>query len=324
MEKVLLIGVSGYIGRHVAKELVRKGYTPICPLRKNYPELKKELNLTNESAPLCDLSKLESIEQVLQLHPDLVAVISCIASRTGGVKESWDVDYRLNENLLTAIKGRKAIKFIFLSAICVQKPKLNFQFAKLAFEKSLQGSGLDHTIIRPTAYFKSLAGQIERIKKGKRFIVFDNGKLSSTKPISERDLSTFLVETINSPSSRNKILSIGGPGPDLTQKDMGKILFDLVKAKPKFIYFPSFIFKLLSSILFPISMISDRVADLVEFLKIAHYYATESMLVWDKQAKEYSSRATPETGRDHLRSFYRRVLRSGINNDKLDSKRLFK
>ena len=68
-------------------------------------------------------------------------------------------------------------KFIYLSAICVQKPKLNFQFAKLAFETNLKKSNINHVIIRPTAFFKSLSGQLNRIKQNKKFIKFQDFQL---------------------------------------------------------------------------------------------------------------------------------------------------
>ena len=50
--------------------------------------------------------------------------------------------------------------FVLLSAICVQKPLLAFQAAKLKFEEALQAAGdISYSIVRPTAFFKSLAAQ---------------------------------------------------------------------------------------------------------------------------------------------------------------------
>ncbi len=40
--------------------------------------------------------------------------------------------------------------FVLLSAICVQKPLLAFQKAKLAFEAHLPEQGLTYSIVRPT------------------------------------------------------------------------------------------------------------------------------------------------------------------------------
>lgn len=42
-----------------------------------------------------------------------------------------------------------------------QRPLLEFQKAKLAFEEKLMGAGnITYSIVRPTAFFKSLAGQV--------------------------------------------------------------------------------------------------------------------------------------------------------------------
>ena len=76
-------------------------------------------------------------------------------------KDSWDIDYQATLNLLNAARQNRAAHFVLLSAICVQKPLLEFQHAKLKFEAALQAAGdITYSIVRPTAFFKSLAGQV--------------------------------------------------------------------------------------------------------------------------------------------------------------------
>ena len=53
-------------------------------------------------------------------------------------KDSWDIDYRATKNVLDVARERDAKHFVLLSAICVQKPTLTFQQAKLKFEAELQ------------------------------------------------------------------------------------------------------------------------------------------------------------------------------------------
>ena len=76
-------------------------------------------------------------------------------------KDSWAIDYQATLNVLEAARGAGAAHFVLLSAICVQKPLLEFQRAKLRLEAALQAAGdISHSIVRPTAFFKSLAGQV--------------------------------------------------------------------------------------------------------------------------------------------------------------------
>ncbi len=75
-------------------------------------------------------------------------------------KDSWAIDYQATKNVLDTAKQKGAHHFVLLSAICVQKPLLEFQHAKLKLEAEIQNSGLTYSIVRPTAFFKSLAGQV--------------------------------------------------------------------------------------------------------------------------------------------------------------------
>ena len=60
-------------------------------------------------------------------------------------------------------------QIVLLSALYVQNPFWAFQQAKLAFETKLVASGLAYSIVRRTAYFKSLSGQVARVPVKKPF-----------------------------------------------------------------------------------------------------------------------------------------------------------
>ena len=123
---------------------------------------------------------------------------------------------------------------MLLSAICVQKPLLAFQQAKLAFEKALVESGLRYSIVRPTAFFKSLSGQVERVRRGKPFLVFGDGTLTACKPISDADLGDYLADCLDDPSAADRVLPIGGPGAAITPRQQGELLFALLGRPPRF------------------------------------------------------------------------------------------
>ena len=154
--KVLLLGYTGYIGTTLAKVLLEKKVQIICPIR-NKKNLEKKKNII-----FVDFCQIVSFFETFCVKP--TTIISCIASRRGGISDSWNVEYSLNKFFLDISKKVGIKRFILLSAICVQKPHLEFQKAKLAFEYLLQNSSLEYEIIRPTAFFKSLSGQIDRVK----------------------------------------------------------------------------------------------------------------------------------------------------------------
>ena len=82
------------------------------------------------------------------------------------------ISKQTNQNGTNGQKNKKIKnQFVLLSAFCCGKPILQFQFAKLKLEEEIRKisdvtDNLSHSIVRPTAYFKSLDGQIESAKKG--------------------------------------------------------------------------------------------------------------------------------------------------------------
>ncbi|MEL7189427.1 MAG: NAD(P)H-binding protein [Pseudomonadota bacterium] len=294
---VVLAGASGTIGRAVAACLVSDGYDLVCLVRPGSAGAGLGRSIT------VDLSDARTErEAIASVKP--AAVISCIASRSGAPKDAWAVDHDANANLLKAAQDAGAEHFILLSAICVQKPRLAFQKAKLAFEAKLQSSPIAHTIVRPTAFFKSLSGQIDRVRGGKAFMVFGNGELTRCKPISDRDCARYIVDCLADPQRRGQVLPIGGPGPAITMREQGALLFDALGKPPRYRHVPVALFSGVARVLGLLERWSDWAAEKAEYARIARYYATESMLVWDAENSRYSAELTPEFGSDTLRDHY--------------------
>ena len=318
-QTVLLAGATGYIGKYVCETLLSRGFH-VLTLGRATSKAQDHHNLENISIDICSDKKMAEFAQTSR---QIDAVISCLGSRVGGRRDAWAVEFGANQNILNLARSMAAKNFVLLSAICVQKPKLEFQFAKIAFENQLIASGMTYSIVRPTAYFKSLAGQIENLKAGKAFVMFGKGISTACKPISPQDLSDYICDCLANPERYDKVLPIGGPGPSITPIEQGEMLFRFLDKKPKFSRVPSAIFRIISTMMAPLALISEKISDLREFVHIGHYYATESMLFWDVTAQQYSSDKTPEYGRDSLEDFYHEVLKSGLEGHELGDHKLF-
>nr|GLL42016.1 divinyl chlorophyllide a 8-vinyl-reductase, chloroplastic isoform X2 [Ipomoea trifida] len=332
---ILVVGSTGYIGRFVATELVKRGFNVIAIARERSGirgRNSKEDTLQQLSgANVCfsDVTELSTLEKSVEnLGVPIDVVVSCLASRNGGVKDSWKIDYEATKNSL--VVGRKfgAAHFVLLSAICVQKPLLEFQRAKLKFEADLMkeaedDKGFTYSIVRPTAFFKSLAGQVELVKDGKPYVMFGDGKLCACKPISEEDLASFISDCVLSEDKMNQVLPIGGPGKALTPLEQGEMLFKLVGKEPKFIKVPIQIMDFAIGFLDLLVKVFPSLEDAAEFGKIGRYYAAESMLVWDPEKGEYDAENTPGYGKDTLEEFFKRVLREGMGGQELGEQMIF-
>ncbi len=235
-------------------------------------------------------------------------VVSCLASRTGEPRDAWAIDHQAHVHVLNAAKAAGVTQFVLLSAICVQKPLLAFQHAKLAFERELMSSGLTWSIVRPTAFFKSLSGQVQRVQNGKPFLVFGNGELTACKPISDDDLARFIASCVTDVDKHNRILPIGGPGKALTPHEQGALLFELTGRPARYKRVPVALLDTIVAVLGTAGRLVPALAAKAELARIGRYYATESMLVWNAETQQYDANATPSTGTDTLRDYYAQML----------------
>ena len=308
--RVFVIGATGTIGRATVRALVRQGDDVVCFVRAR-SGVKGRLGVDEATRLLAgaqvrvgDVCNAESLARDGFRGERFDALVSCLASRTGAPRDAWAIDHQAHLLALAAAQRAGVGHVVLLSAICVQKPLLAFQHAKLAFEKALIDSGLNYSIVRATAFFKSLSGQVERVRQGKPFLVFGDGRLTACKPISDEDLGEYLAGCLSNEDRHRQVLPIGGPGEAITPREQGERLFQLLGKPPRFKQVPVGLLDLIVSVLGAAGRLVPALADKAELARIGRYYATESMLVLDPVTGRYDAAATPSAGRQTLFDFY--------------------
>lgn len=328
MSRVLVTGATGYIGRHVVEALSARGHDVVAVARPRagvggaMDEAATREALAGADVRFGDVTDPASLANALS-RTALDAVISCLASRTGGVDDAWAIEDRAQRHVLDAAGEAGATRFVLLSAICVQRPKLAFQHAKLAFEGALRRSAMRWTIVRPTAFFKSLSGQLPKLQRGEPYVMFGDGELTACKPIAEQDLARYLVDCLEDSDRAGATLPIGGPGPAISPRAQGEMLFELMERPARFRRVPVGVMDAIVSGLTVAGWLLPPLRDKAELARIGRYYATESMLVWDDTAGRYDADATPEYGERTLREFYARALREGLAGQELGDHAVF-
>lgn len=226
MKKILLAGATGYLGRFVAKELIKKGY----PTR---------LIVRNKQKASFDADKFEIVEaQVTQAESlkDAFNGVDVVISTVGITKQKdgvtyMDVDYRANMNLLEEAKRNGVMKFIYVSALNGDKlTHLKIAEAKEMFVDELERSGLDYSVLRPNGFFSDMAEFLKMAKKG-TVNLFGDGSYK-INPIHGEDLSAVCVDAI---SCDEKVIEVGGP-EILTHNQIAKLAFKTLSKKPKIKY----------------------------------------------------------------------------------------
>lgn len=308
--RVFVLGATGTIGRAAVTALLQQGHEVVCLVRAKAgvggaltPDGSARL-LEGAALRIGDVRDPQSLARNGFAGERFDVLLSCLASRTGAPADAWAIDHQAHVHALKAAQQAGVQHVVLLSALCVQKPLLAFQQAKLAFESELVASGLNYSIVRPTAFFKSLSGQLERLRQGKPYLMFGNGELTACKPISDRDLGQYLAQCITDQALHRRILPIGGPGPALTPRQQGEMLFAALGRTPRFKQVPVGLLDAIVGVLGAAGRLIPPLRDKAELAKIGRYYATESMLVLNPQTGRYDADATPSTGSDRLQDFY--------------------
>jgi len=322
--RVIVLGATGTIGRATVRALVARGHEVVCLVRPRagvggtLAPADVERLLAGTTVRCGDVTDPASLARDGFRGEHFDALVSCLASRTGAPADAWAIDHQAHVHALEAARRAGVSHVVLLSALCVQKPLLAFQQAKLAFEKVLVDSGIAWSIVRPTAFFKSLSGQVERVRQGRPYLVFGDGTLTACKPISDGDLADYLADCLDDAHLHNRVLPIGGPGEAITPREQGDALFALLGRRPRFRQVPVALLDGIIGALGASGRVLPSLAAKAELARIGRYYATESMLVLDPTTGRYDAAATPSTGTETLFDFYAALLKGAAAPERGD------
>lgn len=232
MRRVLLAGISGYLGGYIFSALQEQGYF-VRAIARN-PEQLKQKGIVADETIKAELTRPDSIKDCCRNIDVVISTVGITRQKDG--LTYMDVDYQANMNLLRQAELSDVKKFIFVSVLNGENLQhLKICSAKEMFIEELKKSGMDYSIIRPNGFFSDMAEFYKMAKKG-RIYLFGNGELKAN-PIHGEDLAAVCVDAIE---NTDKVLEIGGP-ETLTQKEIATSAFDILGTPPKITYIPEWV-----------------------------------------------------------------------------------
>ena len=287
MQRVLVAGATGYLGRFVVQEFSRRGYR-VRALVRNPRKLE-------ETGPFLEPAVMDQINEVfmgevtrpetlLGLCDDIDIVFSSIGITRQKDKLTFrDVDYQGNRNILNIALAKSVKKFIYVSVFNAHMFEyLGIIKAHEDFVRDLQDSGLDYAVIRPTGYFSDMTEFLRMAKSGRVYLIGSGG--NKLNPIHGADLAKVCVDAVN---GREREIPVGGP-LTYSLKETAELAFSTLGKKPKITRIPPWLAKLAVRVIRPFN---KQMSDLVEFFTAAGQ----------------SDGVAPTTGTHTLRSYYEEV-----------------
>ncbi|MGF1491892.1 MAG: SDR family oxidoreductase [Microcoleaceae cyanobacterium] len=229
----LVTGANGDLGRRVVQQLrqAEQSVRAFVRLSANYADLENQGaeifigNLTEEK----DLSRAcQGVKFIISTH--------------SSPQDAQGIDYRSNIELIDAAKANGVEHFVFISVLgCDRGYEDSVLFkAKREVEKYLQRSGLNYTILRPSALASSLLPLAERFRQTGLYLLIGDPQ-NRTSVVSTDDVARIAVESIQREAARSQVLSVGGP-EIITRETIYQIFGRVFEREPIVINPPLFAF----------------------------------------------------------------------------------
>ena len=205
MEKLILFGATGHLGKEIAKLAKLKRYDLTVVVRNRT----KAAQFTNIASKIIevDITDATALNDICIGYDIVISALGKSVSPNEHSKPSFnDIDLIANTNILDQAKKAGIKKFVYISAFHSEQ-YLHLEYFRVhhEFSERLKVSGINYSIIKPPAIFSGYLDMMEMAKKGMLFNIGDGNK--KTNPIYEVDLAN---ECLNSIKDENSIKEIGG------------------------------------------------------------------------------------------------------------------
>ena len=241
MKKILVIGSSGFVGRHVAQELRADGYAVRCLARN--PAKVQDLAAIGCEVVQGDMLDLASMQHALEsVDAAYISVhtLSPQPARTAG-QGFMDVEMDGLRNIVTACRTngvRRLIYVTFLGA-APDGPSAWIR-GRWKAEQFLLHSGLDVTVIRPGQIvgvggqgFNMLVAQAKRSTA----LIMGSGR-QKFRTIALDDLVYYLVGVLNDPRAHGQCYDVGSDDILTTDHMIDRAADILGRKHPRKIHIP--------------------------------------------------------------------------------------
>ena len=286
MEKVLIAGASGYLGKCAVRAFKENGYYVRALVRDA-----AKLDTVKGYVDHIFTGRVTQPETLEGVCDSIDYVFSALGiTRQPDNVTYRDVDYGGNKAILELAVRAPVKKFVFTSVFNAHKYQdIELFRVKEKFAEDLRASGIAYSIIRPTSFFSDMQ-EIWAMAKSGRAYLLGSGK-NKNNPIDGNDLARIVADGI---TKEEKELSVGGPDV-YSHEEVARLAFSVLGTEPKITKIPEFIVRFIAKLAYP--FITKRKRGGIEFLLTAYLndfvaprYAGRSLISFFTELKQSGAR----------------------------------
>ena len=246
---ILVVGATGLLGKKTARLLLADGHQ----VRAMTRAVERASDLAQQGAEVVvgDLIDPDSLARACRGVDRVFAAAHSFLGK--GQYRSEAVDDRGHRALIDAARSQGVKRFVYTSIMGASPDHLiDFYRTKYAIEQYLHTSGLEHVILRPSAFMEWHA----HIFNGKSVLEKGRTQLlgSGTKPrnfVAASDVAQLAASALTAPAIRHRIVEVGGPG-NFTNNEVAELYARTARIEPRISHLPRALVGVLARIAQPI------------------------------------------------------------------------
>ena len=294
MEKILVCGASGSLGRHILDVLKERGYwtRALCRNAARCGGLAaNEIHIGDALNPSSLAAAFSGVDTVFSCLGQTVS--DDMSVRRPGY---MDLDLPANLNLLEAAKSARVGKFVYVSVLNASKfPNVAYLAAHAKVAEAVKASGLNYGVVEPSGFFSAFKAVHNMVAKNQA-VLFGKGA-SRSNPIHDRDLAEVCVDVLA--DSKSVVQEVGGPEV-YSRREIFDMAFAAQGKPVKIMTMPQWMPGVMAA---PVGLFAPRIGDLMGFIEVLSAH--------DFPGPKYGSRLLPDyfqalaaggRGRDSLRN----------------------
>ena len=220
---ILVVGATGVVGGMISRGLLEEGEDVRVLVRRDSPSSQlvhqglatsaEELIESGAQPVHGDLRDRASLDAALEGIDTVISTAN--SAMRGGEDNPESVDLEGNRNLIEAARGAGVEHFVFVSLLGADPDHPDpFMRGKGQSESALRESGMDYTILAPTAFMEFWPAMVVGMPalQGRPVVLVGEGRRRHSF-VSNRDVAAFAVAAVDHPAARNQHVPIGGPEP---------------------------------------------------------------------------------------------------------------
>lgn len=262
MARILILGATGYLGRHVCQELHNRGHYLRVVVRDRHRANGPGPWGAPALAGLIDEWVEGSVQDatvMTGISASMDHVVSCLGV-TKQKADPWAIDHDANLAALRDAVSHGVNSFCYVNVINGERCPTRITQAKAAFVKALVRSDITSQIIDPPAYFSDMMEVFSMVKRSGRIWLFNASRGVQINPIHGADLAIAIANRVKAGEPGR--WQIGGPDR-FTWKQLGSLAGETLGKPIRVGIIPM---PLIRALIWLTSRLAPRQADTLRFI----------------------------------------------------------